>query len=770
MRERRRRGAGEEERAKGKVKIKVFQEEGSGSPLRLNTRKTILCRRERGLKKSPVCLADGWKWASHVRAAWRHEPSEYTPHSEVTGCVSEHTRALLICRLIPASWSVSPHGNFLALVQMVLESPARYVFFFLQSFSRGANADSSLNGLLARAGHGPSATGLCGKYKLEAASPWCTGSLAFTGWRPQALARGVAAGHLGPPRPGEARVARAGDALTSVAWQPRAPEANRFCARLLGGGSLEGLGPVSFGGSRGDHGAGRTWPGWQRPMRKFFGFGAKVRTPLGFCDAPPGSREAKSQELYKLSYKPHSDDMFHWAAVRGDIAHIERYLAAGFDVNYRERKRRTALHFASWYGNPDLITFLLEKGCDINIRDSCGYTPLIKSVQARRLQCLTVLLEYGADPNMKDHKGYTALFYAIFWEWKPMVVKLLEYNAYLEIKNEEGLTPLLFALKENKETIAEFLINNGANINAFDRFQRNTLMYAVRCESAPMIKLLLDRGVDPCFQDAHLWTAQRYALEGRCKVKHIFSNYEEEEIKYLEKQNQIEAHGTLADASLDSPNKDTVPCKPGLEETAPKDPPPLAPSPDPQKPAQRNLTSTSMEDELPSNCMPSTGTKDSIMNETQRRLEVIPCKSDESDIQVTPEEQQRRCPHDSAHSPRIPEYVLQKYVFQLPGAVFIPEKCTSKGPKEAWIEKHPHFKPLINNSVGEDDTERLKLQPFRSDSESMAETEQESQDGYEHNWSLSSSKTIPEKGAAHSSGDTHQRGTEQRDKCKIRTT
>jgi POTE ankyrin domain family protein len=47
---------------------------------------------------------------------------------------------------------------------------------------------------------------------------------------------------------------------------------------------------------------------------------------------------------------------------------------------------------------------------------------------------------------------------------------------------------------------------------------RNTLMYAVRCESEDLIKLLLEKGIDFDFQDAHRWTALRYAVIGRCKV------------------------------------------------------------------------------------------------------------------------------------------------------------------------------------------------------------------------------------------------------------
>jgi POTE ankyrin domain family protein len=47
---------------------------------------------------------------------------------------------------------------------------------------------------------------------------------------------------------------------------------------------------------------------------------------------------------------------------------------------------------------------------------------------------------------------------------------------------------------------------------------RNALMYAVRCDSEDLVKLLLEKGVDFHFQDAHRWTALKYAVEGRCKV------------------------------------------------------------------------------------------------------------------------------------------------------------------------------------------------------------------------------------------------------------
>lgn len=59
---------------------------------------------------------------------------------------------------------------------------------------------------------------------------------------------------------------------------------------------------------------------------------------------------------------------------------------------------------------------------------------------------------------------------------------------------EEHIPPLL-ALKEKKTEMAVLLINKGANIHVIDDIHRNILMYAVRCESEDLIKLL-EKSID----------------------------------------------------------------------------------------------------------------------------------------------------------------------------------------------------------------------------------------------------------------------------------
>uniref|UniRef100_A0ABJ3HKN6 RIKEN cDNA 4933409G03 gene n=1 Tax=Mus musculus TaxID=10090 RepID=A0ABJ3HKN6_MOUSE len=133
----------------------------------------------------------------------------------------------------------------------------------------------------------------------------------------------------------------------------------------------------------------------------------------------------------------------------------------------------TALHFACVYGHPEVVTLLVDSSCEISPKDIKDATPLIKN----------------------------------------------------------KITPLLLALKQNKEKMAEFLINNGANEKTCDFLGRSSLMYAVRCGSELIIKLLLQRDIDTFKQDVFGWTAKRYAVESKSKVRKLLIDYDEEELR-----------------------------------------------------------------------------------------------------------------------------------------------------------------------------------------------------------------------------------------------
>lgn len=57
--------------------------------------------------------------------------------------------------------------------------------------------------------------------------------------------------------------------------------------------------------------------------------------------------------------------------------------------------------------------------------------------------------------------------------------QLLSHNADIEVKNKEDLTLLLLAISEKYNQMVEYLLTQGANAHALDKYKRTALMTAV---------------------------------------------------------------------------------------------------------------------------------------------------------------------------------------------------------------------------------------------------------------------------------------------------
>lgn len=104
------------------------------------------------------------------------------------------------------------------------------------------------------------------------------------------------------------------------------------------------------------------------------------------------------------------------AASNGDVAAVQRELAAGADPNQGDDDGFTPLHVSAQNGRPAVTELLLENGADPNRTDHHGNGPLwtashfagIVAGNARHVAVLALLLGGGADLDAKNRYGRSA--------------------------------------------------------------------------------------------------------------------------------------------------------------------------------------------------------------------------------------------------------------------------------------------------------------------------------------------------------------------------
>jgi ankyrin repeat protein/mono/diheme cytochrome c family protein len=190
----------------------------------------------------------------------------------------------------------------------------------------------------------------------------------------------------------------------------------------------------------------------------------------------------------------------HWAI--HDEAKVRLLLAKGANVNAKQVQGRTPLFLAAMLGDGvSTIRLLFARGADPNLASANGQTPLMMAAVRGNVEAIRLLIEKGAEVNAKDGAGETALMFAGTSGNSGAVQLLIERGADVKVRSKRNETALGFAATSGVQTSVELLLAKGAEVNVRNFRGYSPLMFAASSDTMPagIIKLLLNKDADASF-------------------------------------------------------------------------------------------------------------------------------------------------------------------------------------------------------------------------------------------------------------------------------
>ena len=232
----------------------------------------------------------------------------------------------------------------------------------------------------------------------------------------------------------------------------------------------------------------------------------------------------------------HDTTALHWAVYRDDVEMVTRLIVAGADVNRTNRYDETPLSLACVNGNPGIVEDLLELGALPNLR-AAGEPPLLTCARSGNLETVELLHAHGANPNIADDwKGQTAVMWAAAEDHVAVIETLVAHGAdvnasAMPVPVREGLfgnsiatakpgqTALFIAVQLGHEASTRALLATGADVSVTSPAGAPLAHVAAAAGHHRLGAELLDHGLDPNALDKQGQSALHAVVEAR-RLKH----------------------------------------------------------------------------------------------------------------------------------------------------------------------------------------------------------------------------------------------------------
>ena len=171
-------------------------------------------------------------------------------------------------------------------------------------------------------------------------------------------------------------------------------------------------------------------------------------------------------------------------------------LETGAQVNLRDHDGHSALHWASWRDNSEVLTLLLDAGAEVDAVTHEGLTALMLAAQQGYTTVVNLLIQANADVNLVTNEGFTALMGAAITNDHAIAKILMQAKADVNIVKNSGETALELASTYGRHYTASVLLNECANPQYTPNYSF-ALHLGIMKKNFEIVEKLLKYGADP---------------------------------------------------------------------------------------------------------------------------------------------------------------------------------------------------------------------------------------------------------------------------------
>lgn len=207
-----------------------------------------------------------------------------------------------------------------------------------------------------------------------------------------------------------------------------------------------------------------------------------------------------------------------------DNASILKDLLSAYDpselpVNEGDKEEKTPLHLYAGKGMDEQVKILLDHGADCNKVDNNRWWPIHYAAKSGNLDVLEAFLPKYRDVNScKTTEGRSGLHIAAEQGHKSAVEWFLENGARVDELDKTKNTSLHLAVANKKADVVELLVNEGADIGAWNDDEAMPLTYA----EGDLLRVIMNESARALPQhvkqkDDFGKSVLHYAAEGGCQ-------------------------------------------------------------------------------------------------------------------------------------------------------------------------------------------------------------------------------------------------------------